>query len=276
MLPNAKCPGHNTARLVFAGPVPVWAGAGMGKGCTPPKGSTVLDLAGQFAPTVYSIGITIPGMTTRYVRVSWPDHGTPDLDVAEWQSIATALRATRAPIFTGCMGGHGRTGTALAILGHFLRAFPDKGTDPIAHVRSVYCPEAVESTEQVEYVKAITGRETACKGSYKVFKGSTTGPSLCTYKVDGEWCNRDAGHTGPCDTRSRADLIKAGLTGKGKRTEADFYSTSAPSGTVTPLSASSLPATWCHKDTRCNLPAGHGGPCISVLGEAIVPKGNKS
>ena len=57
-----------------------------------------------------------------------------------------------------CQGGHGRTGTALAIIGALSNCIPP-GVDPVAEVRRRYCDLAVESAAQIEYIEAITGRE---------------------------------------------------------------------------------------------------------------------
>jgi protein-tyrosine phosphatase len=58
-----------------------------------------------------------------------------------------------------CWAGHGRTGTALAILAVLLGAAPPG--DPVAWLRSVYCREAVETDGQLRYVGEITGRPVA-------------------------------------------------------------------------------------------------------------------
>lgn len=265
---GAKCPGHGKPRLVFAGPVPVYAGAGMAK-CRPPRGATVIDLAGQMVPSVLTYGISVPELASRYVRVQWDDHGMPTLTAEEWGARASALRRTRKPVMVGCAGGHGRTGTALAILGHFLRAFPAKDTDPIMHVRSVYCPEAVETAGQVAYVKAMTGRATAAQGSLgHGYSGKFA--SLCPHKIDGDWCNLDAGHQGDHDTRPRAVLVKAGLAPASEAKAAKAATGSSATTTVTPLSAAIGPSKWCRVDVRCMARDGHSGPCVNAVGDYIT------
>jgi protein-tyrosine phosphatase len=49
----------------------------------------------------------------------------------------------------GCLGGHGRTGTALALLA-VLAGHPSD--DAVDWVRTHYCPKAVETDEQQAYV----------------------------------------------------------------------------------------------------------------------------
>src|ERR1019366_4506157 len=52
-----------------------------------------------------------------------------------------------------CVGGHGRTGTVLAIL--YGRA--TKSLTPIEDIRAAYCEKAVESFEQKKYVHRWLG-----------------------------------------------------------------------------------------------------------------------
>lgn len=256
-----KCT-HYTPRLVFDKPVTVYAGAGFEHGPVP-TGATVLDLAGHLTPPVLAWGITVPGMATRYIRIQWPDHGQPRLSADDWRNIARAVRSARAPVMVGCAAGHGRTGTALAILGHFLKAFPSATTDPIAYVRKVYCGEAVETSGQVAYIEKITGRKTACAGSIKV-----TGPgavtygsgALCPEKVEGRFCNRDFGHAGNHDLRARHEIL-ADL--RYKATEG------SQAAAVIPLSPTAAPTKFCHLTTKCVARAGHPGPCINVVGMPI-------
>jgi hypothetical protein len=87
-------------------------------------------------------------------QVDWPDFGVPN-DAA---ALARALRVLRDRARTGdrieigCLGGHGRTGTALACLAVLDG---DTAQDAIAWVRSAYCTEAVETSEQEAFVSEI-------------------------------------------------------------------------------------------------------------------------
>jgi len=80
--------------------------------------------------------------------INVPDFHTPDpaeLDNA-LASLVDAMFKGRST-FIGCMGGFGRTGTAMACL---AAAF---GVDnPIRHVRRYYTPTAVETPEQRQFV----------------------------------------------------------------------------------------------------------------------------
>jgi protein-tyrosine phosphatase len=63
-----------------------------------------------------------------------------------------------------CQGGHGRTGTALAILGCLLGVIPE-GADPVVWVREHYCLEAVETSKQISYIEKITERKVKATAS---------------------------------------------------------------------------------------------------------------
>jgi protein-tyrosine phosphatase len=54
----------------------------------------------------------------------------------------------------GCLGGHGRTGTALACLA--IRTGHPAG-DAVDWVRTVYCSSAVETPEQEAFVAEYHG-----------------------------------------------------------------------------------------------------------------------
>jgi hypothetical protein len=90
-----------------------------------------------------------------HAHVDWPDFGVPADPAALRETLAGVLdRARRGKVVeVGCLGGHGRTGTALACLA--VLAGLDAGTDAVAWVRGTYCPNAVETEEQVELVRAI-------------------------------------------------------------------------------------------------------------------------
>jgi hypothetical protein len=146
-------------------PVTVWrrVTAGSGHGLVP-LGAVVLDLAGQYKPVVTVRGMRTPMLTSPVVTVAWPDMGTPRLDFNGWATLARALTATKRPVHVQCAVGHGRTGTALAILGTVWRTIP-RTADPVAAVRAVYCPSAVETDVQCRYVARVTGCPVRVSGS---------------------------------------------------------------------------------------------------------------
>lgn len=89
-----------------------------------------------------------------YQQVNWPDFGVP----ADAGSVLAALHGVldRArggqQVEVGCLGGHGRTGTALACLA--ILAGQDSA-DAVAWVRTNYCPKAVETRLQEEFVRRL-------------------------------------------------------------------------------------------------------------------------
>jgi hypothetical protein len=87
--------------------------------------------------------------------LDWPDFGAPD----DAGPLFDALRAVRdraragRRVEIGCLGGHGRTGTALACLA-VLSGVPAQ--EAVAWVRTNYCSNAVETPEQAAFVASLT------------------------------------------------------------------------------------------------------------------------
>jgi hypothetical protein len=85
-------------------------------------------------------------------HLGWPDFGVPrDVDrtvEALGSLLDRARRGERVEI--GCLGGHGRTGTALACIA-VLGGHP--ADDAVAWVRERYCTKAVETAEQESFVR---------------------------------------------------------------------------------------------------------------------------
>lgn len=86
--------------------------------------------------------------------VDWPDFGVPANTEAVVEALKAILERARSgqSIEVGCLGGHGRTGTALACLA-VLAGHP--APDAVAWVRSSYCPEAVETPGQEAFIAAL-------------------------------------------------------------------------------------------------------------------------
>ena len=86
-----------------------------------------------------------------HAHVAWPDFGLPSDPVAFARALEDlAGRAERGEqVEIGCLGGHGRTGTALACLAVLAGTPVD---DAVAWVRAVYCPKAVETDDQLAFV----------------------------------------------------------------------------------------------------------------------------
>jgi hypothetical protein len=87
-------------------------------------------------------------------HVAWPDFGVPadaaDLAAGLGDVLARARAGERVEI--GCLGAHGRTGTALACLAVLCGHPPG---DAVAWVRAAHCPRAVETEDQAAFVAAF-------------------------------------------------------------------------------------------------------------------------
>jgi hypothetical protein len=100
---------------------------------------------------VYLLGTLPPefGWQTRWVR--WPDFRLPaDPAYAREVLFEVLDRAGRDRVELACMGGRGRTGTALACLA-VLDGVP--GGEAVAWVREHYHPKAVETPWQSRFVR---------------------------------------------------------------------------------------------------------------------------
>jgi hypothetical protein len=91
-----------------------------------------------------------------HVHVDWPDFAVPADPEAATAALAGLLARARAGerVEVGCLGGHGRTGTALALLAVLAGTPP---AEAVAWVRSAYCARAVETAEQAAFVEATPG-----------------------------------------------------------------------------------------------------------------------
>ncbi len=99
------------------------------------------------------------------ISIDWPDGGVPwELGASDWDSLTAALGEITGKVFIHCLGGHGRTGTAVAILADKMGMIP-AGLDPVAWVREKYCDDAVETAGQIRYIERITGRKVTAEES---------------------------------------------------------------------------------------------------------------
>jgi hypothetical protein len=99
---------------------------------------------------VYLVGGDLYGVTWEYRWIDWPDFGLPASPAALRENLIEALtRSSGERVEVGCMGGTGRTGTALACLA-VLDGAP--AADAVAYVRRHYSLDAVETLEQASFV----------------------------------------------------------------------------------------------------------------------------
>jgi Protein-tyrosine phosphatase len=84
-------------------------------------------------------------------HLDWPDFGVPDDATTAVGALCSVLERARAGerAEVGCLGGHGRTGTALACLAILTGCPP---SEAVAWVRAIYCADAIETAEQEAFV----------------------------------------------------------------------------------------------------------------------------
>ena len=89
-------------------------------------------------------------------HLEWPDFGVPNDSIHVVTALTSVLERARAGerVEVGCLGGHGRTGTALACLA-ILSGHPQG--EAVAWVRTHYCADAVETSEQESFVFGFAG-----------------------------------------------------------------------------------------------------------------------
>jgi hypothetical protein len=151
--------------LIFDQPFRLY-GAGGTRGLQATQKSIVLDLADQVSPVAIEfIGIKpsrgLAHLTTApysVVKVPWDDGAAPwNLRQAFWKELARWLVEQNRDVIVCCMGGHGRTGTALAILTHFIRPEISRNFRcVVSWLRKIYCDQAVETYEQIQYIELMT------------------------------------------------------------------------------------------------------------------------
>ena len=84
-------------------------------------------------------------------HLDWPDFGIPAGTAPVVVALGSVLDRARAGrrVEIGCLGGHGRTGTAFACLA-IMTGHP--AHDSVDWVRTSYCAKAVETPEQEAFV----------------------------------------------------------------------------------------------------------------------------
>jgi hypothetical protein len=89
-------------------------------------------------------------------HLDWPDFGAPEDPLPVAAALRRLLKRARGleRVEVGCLGGHGRTGSALACLA-IMSGHPSD--DAIAWVRANYCAHAVETAQQEAFVAEFVG-----------------------------------------------------------------------------------------------------------------------
>lgn len=90
-----------------------------------------------------------------HLHLDWPDMelpADPDALLAALADLRSA-GAAGAVVEIGCLGGHGRTGTAIAALAVMAGVEPHEA---VRWVRVNYCVQAVETEEQMAFVRGLS------------------------------------------------------------------------------------------------------------------------
>jgi protein-tyrosine phosphatase len=92
-------------------------------------------------------------------HLDWPDFGIPESAAPVLAALRSVLDRARAGqrVEVGCLGGHGRTGTAVACLAILCGRPAGNAVD---WVRTAYCAGAVETTGQETFVAEFSGDAT--------------------------------------------------------------------------------------------------------------------
>jgi hypothetical protein len=130
-----------------------WFAGGHIHGFQRPEGALLVAL------THWALDVTIlanfellPTLPT--VFIDWKDGSAgPFHKKEDWEGFLRGIRGTGLNVAVACHGGHGRTGTTLAIVGYLCGALKS----PIREIRKKYCSRAVETESQVALVERITG-----------------------------------------------------------------------------------------------------------------------
>lgn len=86
--------------------------------------------------------------------MDWPDYGIVDLPLQFWLDLIGYIEKNKFKLLVFCVGGHGRTGTALACL--LVAGLGWKGDKATKWVKKNYCSRAIESKSQENYILDIS------------------------------------------------------------------------------------------------------------------------
>ena len=116
----------------------------------PDKNIFLNEEAKKKFPELAKVFVSVPMVT-----IDWPDGESPPVPVETWKRFSEFLQEHNKDmdLLVMCLGGHGRTGTALALILHFLELPQLDGRDVVEYVRDVYCRKAIETESQIEYLK---------------------------------------------------------------------------------------------------------------------------
>tara|TARA_Y100000310_G_scaffold182236_1_gene182304 strand:- start:10455 stop:11030 length:576 start_codon:yes stop_codon:yes gene_type:complete len=129
-------------------------GGGRTREVDPKPDMFLVSLDDNLSPQFYTNILPMQKINNPFVDIPWRDYGVPNVGITFWHKLVSTMRSLQQPVLIACVGGHGRTGTALSILCAMMSV--DR-QNPVKYIRDNYCDEAVESQSQINYIKYITG-----------------------------------------------------------------------------------------------------------------------
>jgi len=118
---------------------------------------TEIEVYDEVSEAAFSSVLSVEETTANplgWLSLPIEDMQVPDFGLKTWAALADdilKLMNEDKKIVITCLGGHGRTGVACAIIGYLL-ASEGVGDNPVEWIRKVHCEQAVETTAQVDYV----------------------------------------------------------------------------------------------------------------------------
>jgi hypothetical protein len=89
---------------------------------------------------------------TKEIILDWPDGSIPVIPHIFWKDLKNHLSSAKAKMLVCCIGGHGRTGTAIACL---LIACGYSAADAKSYIWRHYCKESIETKVQEDYIDLV-------------------------------------------------------------------------------------------------------------------------
>ncbi len=114
------------------------------------------------------------------LAIDWPDMEVPYLSRDWWVDLVEFLQNFEGNVVFFCMGGHGRTGTALTIVATLGELIPDVEC-PLYWLREQYCTEALETYRQFDYVEQITKTQLWTEPSFESWYAAAPSGATVSY-----------------------------------------------------------------------------------------------
>lgn len=105
-----------------------------------------------------------------FISIDWPDFSIINFTKKDWLELIDYMLNFKN-VYIYCNGGHGRTGTAFAIIYSLLT----NCQTPIKTIKELICEKCIESLEQIQYIQQITGTNedySQLPFKYKLFSNS--------------------------------------------------------------------------------------------------------